>query len=267
MKKFSLLLVLFVSIVLLSSCKNSSNVFDFILDESYDSFVTMATSADYAPYEFIEEGSDGKNTVSGVDIEIAKEIARALGKNLRVIHKNFDFLIEDVRSGKVDFIIAGITPTPSRAEIIDFSKSYYTEASVEQVILIHQDNLSTYTTVESLNTQGLRVGAQTGTIQVEFAQLFTPLATLKAISDINELMNNLTNKQIDALYTEGPVADVRINQGAPFVKIVLDQALDYEGNAIGVKKGNTELLAVINSVIDQLISENKITEWLSYYSA
>ena len=80
-------------------------------------------------------------------------------------------------------------------------------------------------------------------------------------------MNNLTNKQIDALYTEGPVADVRINQGAPFVKIVLDQALDYEGNAIGVKKGNTELLAVINSVIDQLILENKITEWLSYYSA
>ncbi|HAX02321.1 MAG: hypothetical protein A2Y45_03410 [Tenericutes bacterium GWC2_34_14] len=267
MKK--LVLVMFTALITLglAACTNTSNVFDFILDESYDSFVTMATSADYAPYESIAEGPDGKNTVVGVDIEIAKEIARALGKNLRVIHKNFDFLVEDVRSGKVDFIIAGITPTPSRAEIIDFSKSYYTEASVEQVLLIHEDNVAQYPTIESLNQAGLRIGAQTGTIQVEFAQLFTPNATLKVISDINELMNNLNNKQIDGLFTEGPVADARINGGASFVKLILDEALDYEGNAVGVKKGNVELLNVINAVIDQLIADGQIQIWLEQYSA
>jgi len=267
MKKLLLSLFVFGFIFGLSACTSSSNVFDFILDESYDGFVTMATSADYAPYEWIVEGEDGKSTVQGVDIEIAKAIARALGKNLRVIHKGFDFLIEDVRSGKVDFIIAGITPTPSRAEIIDFSKSYYTEESVTQVVLIHQDNVNLYPNVESLNQAGIRVGAQTGAIQVEFAQLFTPLATHKVVADINELMNNLTNKQIEALFTEGPVAQTRINNGAPFVQLVLDNVDHYQGNAVGVQKGDTALLATINAVIDELIAQGKIQEWLEFYSA
>ncbi len=267
MKKLLVLFVLLLSVVGFSACTNSSNVFEFILDESYTEFVTMATSADYPPYESIVEGEDGKNTVVGVDIEIAKEIAKALGKNLRIVHKGFDFLIEDVRNGKVDFIIAAMTPTPSRAEIIDFSQSYYTEDSVPQVVLIHQDNVSEYVNIEDLNVEGIRVGAQTGSIQAEFAEVFTPNATAKIIQDLNELMNNLQNDQIDALFTEGPVADTRINQGAPFVKLELEILEGYEGNAVGVKKGNTELLSVINQVITDLIASGKITEWLNEYSS
>ena len=267
MKKLLLGLVSLLLWFGLSSCQSSSNVFDFVLDESYDGFVTMATSADYAPYEWIVDDGNGKSVVQGVDIEIAKEIARALGKNLRVIHKGFDFLIEDVRNDRVDFIIAGLTPTPSRAEIIDFSKSYYTEESVTQVVLIHKDDVSLYSNIESLNVAGKRVGAQTGAIQVEFADLFTPLATKKVVADINELMNNLTNKQIDALYTEGPVAQTRINAGAPFVQLTLNNVDHYQGNAVGVKKGNTELLTTINVVIDRLIAEGKIALWLETYSA
>lgn len=267
MKKLFVLLMILLSVLGVSACTNSSNVFEFIIDESYTEFVTMATSADYPPYESIVEGQDGKNTVVGVDIEIAKEIAKALGKNLRVVHKGFDFLIEDVRSGKVDFIIAAMTPTPSRAEIIDFSQSYYTEESVPQVVLIHQDQVSTYESIEDLNVSGVRVGAQTGSIQAEFAEVFTPNATAKIIQDLNELMNNLQNGQIDALFTEGPVADTRINQGAPFVKLQLDILEGYEGNAVGVKKGNAALLDVINQVITDLIAQDKISEWLNEYSA
>ncbi len=227
----------------------------------------MATSADYAPYEWIVDDGTGKSAVQGVDIEIAKEIAHALGKNLRVIHKGFDFLIEDVRNDRVDFIIAGLTPTPSRAEITDFSKSYYTESSVTQVVLIHQDDVSLYPNIESLNVAGKRVGAQTGAIQVEFADLFTPLAIKKVVADINELMNNLTNKQIDDLFTEGPVAQTRINDGAPFVQMTLSNVDHYQGNAVEVKKGNTELLNSINEVIDRLIEEGKIALWLETYLA
>ncbi len=267
MKKLLVLMIVLLSVFGASSCTNSSNVFEFVIDESYTEYVTMATSADYPPYESIVEGEDGKNTVVGVDIEIAKEIAKALGKNLRVVHKGFDFLIEDVRSGKVDFIIAAMTPTPSRAEIIDFSQSYYTEESVPQVVLIHQDNVTTYANIEDLNISGVRVGAQTGSIQAEFAEVFTPNATAKIIQDLNELMNNLQNGQIDALFTEGPVADTRINQGAPFVKLELDILEGYEGNAVGVKKGNVALLEVINQVISDLIAQDKITEWLNEYSA
>lgn len=266
MKKILVLFVLIFSAWTLSACTNSSNVFDFVLDESYTEFVTMATSADYPPYENIVKGEDGKNTVEGVDIEIAKKIAHKLGKNLRVVHKGFDFLVEDVRSGKVDFIIAAMTPTPSRKEIIDFSKSYYTEDSVTQVVLIHEDHANLYQTIESLNQVGIRVGAQTGSIQAEFAAIFTSQATAKIISDINELMNNLNNKQIDALFTEGPVADLKISQGLPFVKLELSQLEGYEGNAVGVKQGNQALLDVINETIDELLEDGSIQSWLDLYS-
>ncbi|MCD4826797.1 MAG: transporter substrate-binding domain-containing protein [Acholeplasmataceae bacterium] len=267
MKK--LLSVIFLGLVLFlaSGCTNSSNVFEFILDESYDGFVTMATSADYPPYENIVEGEDGKNTVVGVDIEIAKAIATRLEKNLRVVHKGFDFLVEDVRSGKIDFIIAGITPTPSRKEIIDFSKSYYTEESIVQVVLIHKDNVNLYQSIEDLNQNTVRVGAQTGSIQQEFAEIFTPNATAKIIQDLKELLNNLDNKQIDALFTEDEVATTQMNSGYDdFIKIELSALEGYEGNAVGVQKGNTDLLAIINEVIDELLEDGSITEWLTEFS-
>ncbi len=268
MKKLFLVVVLGFVTILTVGCQNSSNVFDFILDENYDGFVTMATSADYPPYENIVQGANGKNTVEGVDIEIAKAIAHRLNKNLRVVHKGFDFLVEDVRSGKVDFIIAGMTPTPSRAEIIDFSKSYYTEESVVQVVLIHKDNLSLYQSIEDLNSATVRVGAQTGSIQAEFAETFTPLATAKILQDLKELLNNLENKQIDALFTEDEVATTHMNNGYEnFIKLQLSSLEGYEGNAVGVKKGNSELLDVINEVIDELLSDGSITTWLSEYSS
>jgi ABC-type amino acid transport substrate-binding protein len=268
MKKLLVVLFLMLAVFGLSACSNSSNVFDFELDPSYTEFVTMATSADYPPYENIVKDENGKNTVVGVDIEIGKAIARALGKNLRVIHKGFDFLVEDVRAGKVDFVIAGLTPTPTRAQVVDFSKSYYTEESVQQVILVHKDNLALYDTLAKINVAGVRVGAQSGSIQAEFASVFTPNATAKLITDLNELLNNLNNNQIDALFTEGTVADTHINGSFPdFVKIEIDSLEGYEGNAVAVQKGDTELLELINDVIDELIAQGKISEWLEEFSS
>ncbi|PKK97540.1 MAG: hypothetical protein CVV58_00680 [Tenericutes bacterium HGW-Tenericutes-3] len=267
MKKLFIFILLIAGTISLTGCSNSSNVFDFILDDSYTEFVTMATSADYPPYENIVEDADGKNTVAGVDIEIGKAIAKALGKNLRVVHKGFDFLVEDVRAGKVDFIIAAMTPTPSRALIVDFSKSYYTEETVSQVVLIHKDDAATYQTIEDLNLTTVRVGAQTGSIQAEFAEVFTPNASATIIQDLNTLLNNLNNGQIDALFTEGPVADTHINNGYPdLVKLELSTLEGYDGNAVAVQKGDSELLAVINQVIDELIAQGKIAEWLATYS-
>jgi len=267
MKKLLMFVIVAISALGISGCSNSSNVFDFILDEDFTEFVTMATSADYPPYENIVQDENGKNTVVGVDIEIAKAIAVALGKNLRVVHKGFDFLVEDVRAGKVDFIIAAMTPTPSRQLVIDFSKSYYTEETVAQVVLIHKDNVNVYQSIEDLNVSGVRVGAQTGSIQAEFAELFTPNATAKIIQDINELFNNLNNDQIDALFTEGPVADAKINDGySDFVKLTLTTLEGYDGNAVGVQKGNDALLTVINQVIDDLNEQGLIAQWLVTYS-
>ncbi|NLK12525.1 MAG: amino acid ABC transporter, partial [Candidatus Phytoplasma sp.] len=90
LKKFKMVILLLFLAVFLTACSDgSSNIFTFKLDESYNEYLTMVTSADYPPYENIVF-VDGVSTVEGADIEIAKEIARSFGKNLRVVHKSFD---------------------------------------------------------------------------------------------------------------------------------------------------------------------------------
>lgn len=94
--------------------------------------LVMVTEAGFAPYEYY----DGEAVV-GVDVDIAKEIAAAMGKELEVRDIAFDSLINEVQSGKADFAAAGLSVTPEREEQVDFTINY---ATSKQVIVVRQDN-------------------------------------------------------------------------------------------------------------------------------
>ncbi len=251
MKKI-LLSMMMVAVFLLVAC-SESNVYTYILDESYDGFITLGTSADYPPYEW-PMNVDGKQEIVGIDIEIAKHIATALNKNLKVVNKGFDFLLEDLDQGKVDFVLAGMTPTEERMEIVDFSKVYY---EAIQVVLIQEVNKDLYTSFDSLNQSTIRIGAQTGSIQQDLAETFTN-ATKQYIQTIPDLVLRLSEGQIEALIVEKPVADGYISniEGLYIADFLIGDP--DGGSAVAVKKGNSELLEVINDVIDELITSGEM---------
>lgn len=268
MKKIFLGLLLLIATTTLVACDDattSSNVFEFILDESYDEFLVMETSADYPPYENIEVSDDG-STVVGIDIEIAKAIADAAGKNLQVVHKGFDFLITDIQNGKADFAIAAITPTPERLEQVDFSNSYY-DASDEQVVVIQKSDANLYQSIDDINLATVIVGAQLGSLQSYLVQEQASTAQAQYLQDLNTLFTNLNNDQIDAIFSEQTVAETKISQEYSDLMIAFTVESQYTGNAIAVQKGDTELLALINSVIDELNESGQIDEWVAYYSS
>lgn len=254
MKKIVAVVMLVMSLVVLQGC-GQSNLYTFTLDESYDGFITLGTSADYAPYEWIKK-VDGKSELVGIDIEIAKEIAHAMKKNLKVVNKGFDFLLEDLKQGKVDFVLAGMTPTDKRKEEVDFSKVYY---EAIQVILINEKNKDTLIDFESLNQASVRIGAQLGSIQQELAEDFTN-AQKQYIQAIPDLMMRLGDNQIDAVIVEKPVADgyVANQKGLVIADIAIGDP--DGGSAVAVKKGDQAFLEVINSVIDSLITSGKLEE-------
>ena len=87
--------------------------------------LTVATSPDYAPYEFYAIGADGTAELAGFDIALIKYIADYLKLELEIIPMDFDGVLLELANGSVDLGIAGISPDPERANSMDFSDIYY----------------------------------------------------------------------------------------------------------------------------------------------
>lgn len=77
--------------------------------------IVMVTEAGFAPYEYYDN-----NKIVGVDVEIAKEIASALGKKLVIKDVYFDAIINEIKSGKADFALAGMSVNEERKNKLIF---------------------------------------------------------------------------------------------------------------------------------------------------
>ena len=94
--------------------------------------LTVGTNAEFPPFEYtLDDGS-----VVGLDIELAKLIAKKANKTLVVKNTMFDSLLLELENGSVDFVIAGMTVTEERLAQVDFSASYYTS---EQAVIVRAD--------------------------------------------------------------------------------------------------------------------------------
>lgn len=258
MKKGLLFTLVLLLSGLLTGCQ-SSNSFTYIIDESFTETITMGTSADYAPYEW-PMNVDGKQTIVGIDIEIAKEIAKALQMNLKVVNKSFDFLLDDLQSGKVDFVMAAMTPTEERAEKVDFSIVYY-EAT--QVVLIQESKLDLYTSIESLNESTKRIGAQMGSIQADLADEYFSSSQQTIISSVPDLAMKLSTGQLDGVILESPVANGFIQNMSGLALAPFAIGEPDGGSAVAVEKGNVSLLTTINEVLNSLISSGQLDQIVS----
>lgn len=226
--------------------------------------LVVYTEAGFAPYEF-----QYKNEIVGVDIEIMKAVAAELGKELVVKDVNFDTICTSVQSGKCDVGAAGITINATRLESVDFSKAY---SSTEQYVIVKKDD-SSVTTVEDL--KGKEVGVQEGTTSDFLIEGLIKDGTLAgstvkpykspavAAASIEKLGAVVTDKLTAQLI----VANNENLKAFPLVKADGQPAAEVEEYGIAVKKGNTELLDTINKVLDTLMAEGKLDQWVEEYSA
>ena len=151
MKKFTKIMALVLAAAFVFACFAGCSA----KEETKDT-LTLATSADFPPYESI--GDDGSYV--GIDIEIAQAIADKLGKELVVENMDFDAIINSVSTGKADMGMAGLTVTDERLQSVDFSTSYATGV---QAIIVAED--SPITSVDDLYAEGAayKVGVQIST--------------------------------------------------------------------------------------------------------
>ncbi|GAE24802.1 amino acid ABC transporter [Halalkalibacter wakoensis JCM 9140] len=163
----------------------------------------MGTSADYPPYESVDLET---GEIVGFDIDIAKYITAQLGYDLQIEDMDFNGLIPAMESGRVDFVLAGMTPTEERKENVDFSDIYY-----EATNLIVSKESTEISSLEDL--EGLKVGVQLGSIQEEEADELAEVYGFEVVklNRIPEIMQELNAGRIDAILMEDTVAEGHLN--------------------------------------------------------
>ncbi len=218
--------------------------------------IVLGTSAEYAPYEF-HKNVDGKDQIVGFDIEIAKEIAKDLGVELEIKDMDFGNLLTEVKLGKIDFVIAGMTPDEERRKSVDFSKNYY---EAIQAVFVRAEDKDKFTTLKDL--EGKAIGVQMGSTQEKIAKEIAG-AKVKSLGKTTELVLELKSKKVDALIVELPVAQGYVNNNPDLA--LTDIVPEYEsgGSAVAVNKGETALLAEIQKTLDRLTSDKTIDKWVS----
>ena len=237
-----------------ASDNNSTDLLETIQEKGK---LVVGMSADYAPYEFHYIDENGKDVIGGFDVDIANEIADAIGVELVIQEMDFDALVSALPAGKVDVVISGMNPTEERAKVVDFSDIYYNS---QHGILVRTEDADKYKTFADL--EGAKVGAQLGSTQEQIAKAEIPNADLQLLANVNNLILELKSGKVDAIVMEKPVAEMTVKNNPDLAVGEPTYEEKTGGNAVGVAKNNPELLAKINEVINELNESGKMDDYI-----
>ena len=221
--------------------------------------LTVATSPDFAPYEFYAIGEDGTPKLSGFDMDLAQYIADYLGLELEVVTVDFDGVLSELQTKSVDLGMAGLSPDEKRMGIMDFSDLYYMGG---QSIVTVKDNAEKYNSFEAINKPDVSVGAQVGSIQMDLANENSPEADIVGLPKVTDIISELLTGKMDAAYIETDVAK-SYQKNYPELTLVMDVPYDAEGSAIGVCKGNEALLAGVNEAIAAAKEDGSLEKFIA----
>ena len=210
-----------------------------------DGTLTVATSPDFAPYEFYALDENGDPQLAGFDMDLAQYIADYLGLKLEVIPMDFDGTIMELQNKNVDLGMAGYSPDPKRADSMDFSDVYITGG---QSFVCLESNKDQFTSLEDANNPDYQIGAQVGSIQADLAHKNTPDADVIELTKVPDIIAELVTGKLDGAFIETMVAESYATQ-YPELCLALEVPYDAAGSVVGVSKGNAALLEGVNRAI------------------
>ncbi len=246
--------------MLAGSVQAEETTVDKIIEQGY---ITMATDAAWAPYEYIGENGE----VDGCDVDLGKAIADALGVELKIINVSFDTLSTYVDSGEADMILAAMTITDERKLTMDFSDPY---TVAQQYIIVADDN-DDVTNVEDL--AGYTIGTHLGTtgdflvcdeIDLDDGVLNGTGASYAQYKSLTDACMDLKNGVLQAIVCDGPLAEnlCAVNDGLKCFELTYEDGhTTDESYGIAVKKGNTALLDKINEILDPIVADGTFNEY------
>lgn len=270
-KRLSMLLAALLSVVIMfSACaKNSNdagNTSDVNNTTDEDNTFKVGLEAGYPPFNWTQlddsngavKIQNGSEYAGGYDVEIAKLIAESLGKELVIVKTEWNGLIPALTSGKIDAIIAGMSPTEERKESIDFTDNYYTSELV--MVVKKGGKYDNATSIQDFN--GAKITAQLNTFHYTVIDQIEGVNKQTAMEDFPSMRVALESGIIDGYISERPEGISAQAANSNFKMIEFAEGKGFETSpddtaiAVGVRKGS-ELTQKINEALAKISEEQR----------
>jgi polar amino acid transport system substrate-binding protein len=208
------------------------------------------------PFTFLDTKS---NSIQGVMVDLITAIGKDAGFQVQVEPMQFSALIASLTSNKIDIISAAMFATAARKEVIDFSDPVYTYG---EGLLVSKTDTKSYTAWEEL--KGEVVGAQVGTAFVDALKKTGLFAEVKAYDTIPDILRDVNAGRLKAGFADYPILAYNIKLGGfPDVRLVDGYKPTVVGTvAIGVRKGDADLLGKINTSLAKLKANGELDKIL-----
>ena len=229
-----------------------------------DEYLRIGMEAAYAPFNWTQDDDkngavkiEGTNQyANGYDVQIAKQVAKELGKKPLVVKTSWNGLIPALTSGKLDMIIAGMSPTAERKKEIAFSNSYYTS---EPVLLVKKD--SAYANAKTLNDfKGAKITSQQGVYLYNLISQLTGAKQETAMGDFAQMRQALESGVIDGYISERPEALTAEAANSKFKMIQFKKGFEVNQEdatiAIGMRK-NDNRIEQVNAAIAKISAKDQ----------
>lgn len=221
--------------------------------------LTVATSPDFAPMEFIDPNKTGQDSYVGLDMEVARYIAEKLGVELQIEAMDFSAVLGAVTTGKVDLGISGFAYTPERAEVVLLSDFYnIDETSTQQGIMVRTEDYDKYLTAEDF--AGKKTAVQNASLQYNLLTEYTE-AVPELVTNLQDGVMMLISGKVDALAMASDTGDAFATNYPDICMSQFYYNYSDEGSVIAIPMGEDDLAAAVNEILAEINEQGLCTQW------
>ena len=213
--------------------------------------LTVAISPYFPPFESMVD-----DEFVGIDVEVAKALAKKLGLEAEFKDIQFDAIIPTIVAGNMaDVGISAFTVSPERANDVDFSDSYFVDG--QAIAVMKGSGVTEANADKALNEKGMIIAVQSGTTGASYVKENYPEAKVQSYSNFIAAFADMQAGQIDAVCTNKAVVEKMLADSYPNAVIVKSIATGEE-YAIAISKDNPGLTEAINAALDELGADGAI---------
>jgi ABC-type amino acid transport substrate-binding protein len=215
--------------------------------------LTVGMNLQFKPEMYLDNGQP-----AGYDVDLLKKLVPDLGVALNVQNLDFNGLIPGLQSKKFDMVSVGLSATPERKKVVDFTRAYVPYALV---LGVPTKDASSITSVDAVNASGKTVTALQGSTGEQLAKKLFPKAKVQGFPDQNAAFLEVATGRADAIVVEDYLlAQFQASNAGKLEKAAIAKPLDVQYGSWAVPKGNDDFVKYLDTWLCKAQTDGTLEE-------